>query len=228
MGDKKSKVPSSILRYITIGLMSLTAAFTLLSGVGTTCVALAAEKFGSMSVLAPYKWLYMIFVLLTLVVGILGVRSSIMLIKGRPSAYRSSLLALILGILVGGAHIIASRRLRGSSMPVDAVVYTTLITLIVFLFLRIPKIRDRVNLEDNNQKHSDMAGGISAFVVSGFILSIQYWMTPSHTIQGTNYANAFQTSLMGIGIGLGLCGMVLIVRAALSPPPYLKDISVSK
>lgn len=223
MPPKKDKNLGLILRYVAIILMSLTAAFTVLSGVGTTCVALAAEKFGSMSVLAPYKWLYTLFVLLTLVVGILGVRSSIMLINGRKYAYRSSLLALILGILVGGTHIIASRRLRGSSMPVDAVVYTTLITLIVFLLLRIPKIRDRVNLEDNSQKHSDMAGGISAFVVSGFILSIQYWMAPTHIIQGTNYANAFQSSLLAMGIGLGACGMVLIARAVFSPAPSPKD-----
>lgn len=31
--------------------MCLTTAFTVLSGAGTTCVALAAEKFGSMSVM---------------------------------------------------------------------------------------------------------------------------------------------------------------------------------
>jgi hypothetical protein len=83
MSSKKERNLGVILRYVAIVLMSLTAAFTVLSGVGTTCVALAAEKFGSMSVLAPYKWLYMLFVIFTLAVGILGIRSSIMLIKGR-------------------------------------------------------------------------------------------------------------------------------------------------
>jgi hypothetical protein len=113
-------------------------------------------------------------------------------------------------------------------MPVDAVVYTKVLTLIVFLILRIPAIRDRVNLEDTDQGQNDMAGGISALIVSGFILSIQYWMAPTHTIQGTNYANTFQTSLLIVGIGLGLGGIFLIARAALSPTPSPKDFLASE
>jgi hypothetical protein len=40
---------------------------------------------------------------------------------------------LAAGILVGGMHMAASRALRGSSMPVDLVVYTTVLTLVVFM-----------------------------------------------------------------------------------------------
>ena len=42
------------LRFIGIVFMGLTAAFTILGGVGTTCVALAAEKYDSMLAIAPY------------------------------------------------------------------------------------------------------------------------------------------------------------------------------
>ena len=133
------------LRFLGILLMSLTAAFTVLSGVGTTCVALAAEKYDSMSAIEPYKWLYVIFVIVTLAIGVMGIRAVILLVKGRENAYRYSLMALVAGVVVGGIHMAVSRALRGSSMPVDAVVYTTVLTLIVFLIFRIPRVWELVD-----------------------------------------------------------------------------------
>lgn len=52
---------------------------------------------------------------------------------------------LVLGILVGGIHMAVPRYLCCSSMPVDVVVYTTALTFIVFLILRIPSIWVGVN-----------------------------------------------------------------------------------
>jgi ABC-type amino acid transport system permease subunit len=70
----------------------------------------------------------------------MAARAVFLLAKGRPNSYRYSIIALILGIVVGTIHIIVSRSLRGKSMPVDGVVYTTVLTLIIFLLFRIPKI----------------------------------------------------------------------------------------
>ena len=42
--------------------------------------------------------------------------------------------------MVGWIHIYMSRMLRGKSMPVDAVVYTTVLTLVIFLLFKIPAI----------------------------------------------------------------------------------------
>ncbi len=47
------------LRIIGIVLMTLTAAFTLMGGAGTSCVALNPAGFGgNFSGIAPYQWLY--------------------------------------------------------------------------------------------------------------------------------------------------------------------------
>jgi len=119
------------LRWIGIILLGLTAAFTIMGGAGTTCVALAAEKYDSMVEIAPYKWLYVIFVIATITAGVLMVRGMIMLIKRKPNAYRDTIIALISGIVIGAIHMIVSRNLRGSSMPVDAVTYTSVLTLIL-------------------------------------------------------------------------------------------------
>ena len=137
----RNKWWAKILRFIGVVLMGLTAAFTILSGVGTTCIALAAEIYGDKwAPLVPFKWLCILFVIVTVTIGVMGVRAVVMLIKGRPNAYRFTLIALGWGFLVGFIHMLVSRSLRGNSMPVDSVVYMTVLTLVVFLIYRIPTI----------------------------------------------------------------------------------------
>lgn len=55
------------------------------------------------------------------------------------------MLTLVLGILLGGIRMAVPRYLCCSSTPVNAVVYTTALTFIVFLILRIPSIWVGVN-----------------------------------------------------------------------------------
>src|SRR5512143_707687 len=126
----KSSIARS-LRFIGILLMALTGGFTLLGGIGTSCAALVPTRYDSMAALAPFQWLYILFVLIGVVLGVLGIRATIMLIKGADKSYRDALTILLAGVIVGFIHIFASRALRGKSMPVDAVVYTTVLTLAI-------------------------------------------------------------------------------------------------
>ena len=132
-------------RFIGIVFMGLTAAFTILGGAGTTCVALAAERYDSMVAIAPYKWLYVIFVITTIAAGVLMARATVMLVRGKPSAYRDTIISLIAGIVIGVIHMLVSRNLRGSSMPVDAVTYTAVLTLIIFLLFHLPGVWQKVD-----------------------------------------------------------------------------------
>jgi hypothetical protein len=209
------------LQIVGIILMSLTASFTVLSGAGTTCVALGAEEYPSMAGIVPYKWLYVLFVIVTLAIGVMGVRAVLLLIKGRPNAYRYSLIALILGVLVGGIHIGASRVLRGSSMPVDAVFYTSVLTLVVFLIFRIPCIWQKVDFERADANGDNPVGGMAAIVMGVLCLTIQIWMGPTHTFYGINYADALHTIMTISGWGLILIGggwlaYTLVDRSALN------------
>ena len=61
-----------VLRIIAIVLMALTAAFMLMGGVGTSCVAWALEKFPSFSAIAPVQWLYRLVSVVTTIVAIAG------------------------------------------------------------------------------------------------------------------------------------------------------------
>jgi hypothetical protein len=197
------------LRFTGIVMMALTAAFTLLGGVGTTCAALFPTNWDSMAPLAPYQWLYVLFVLTGIAIGIAGIRATVLLIKGAPKAYRDALYALVAGIAIGGIHIFVSRALRGNSMPVDAVVYTTVLSLIIFLLFRIPAIWKGVDFTRANSA-GNRTGGAAAIVVGIFTFFIQYFMAPTHTWNGINYADAFHVSMSITGIVLMLGGLVLV------------------
>jgi hypothetical protein len=199
------------LRFIGIILMALTAGFTLLGGAGTTCVALNPTGFSeSMAALAPFQWLYILFVLTGVALGVLGIRATVLLIKGSARAYRDALLILVAGVVIGVVHILVSRALRGKSMPVDAVVYTTVLTLIVFLLFRLPGIWQAVNFAKSGAGANKPAGGAAAIVFGLLPLTIQYTMGSTHTWGGVNYAAAFNTAMTLMGAVSILFGAALL------------------
>lgn len=203
-----------ILRFIGILLMGITALFTIAGGLGTTCVALNPTGFGeSMSKLAPFQWLYIIFVIVTTAIGIMAARAVFLLAKSKPNSYRAAIVVLVLGIAVGVIHMLVSRALRGKSMPVDGVVYTTVLTLIVFLLFRIPKIWQGVDYTSgsSNDKTGKLAAAITLLVTGILTLTVQYWAGPTHSWDGTNWAAAFLTTSIMLGIGQILGGVAVLI-----------------
>jgi hypothetical protein len=204
---------AKFLRITGIVLMGITAVFTLMGGAGTTCIALAAENYGEKwAPLVPYKWLYILFVIVTLAIGVMGIRAVVLLIQGRANAYRYTVITLILGIVVGVIHMAVSRSLRGSSMPVDGVVYMTVLTLLVFLVFRIPAIWQGVNYEKPSSKPElpRSAAAITLLFSSVLILTVQYWAGPTHMFEGTNYSDAWHMQLSLLGWALSLVGAGLL------------------
>jgi hypothetical protein len=202
---------AKLLRFVGVVLMALTGGFTLLGGAGTTCAALAPTKYDSMKALAPFQWLYILFVLTGIAIGIWGVWATVKLVRGTPDSYKMSLQALVAGVLIGGFHIYMSRLLRGKSMPVDAVVYTTVLTLIIFLLFKIPTIWQGVDFTKSKASDSKKAGGAAAIIVGLFTLTVQYTMGSTHTWGGVNSADAFNTSMTLIGVGLILLGVGMLI-----------------
>ncbi|MBI5838839.1 MAG: hypothetical protein HZB19_01935 [Chloroflexi bacterium] len=202
---------AKFLRFIGIVLMGLTGGFTLLGGIGTTCAALFPTKYESMAALAPFQWLYILFVIVGIVLGVWGIWATIKLVKATPDSYMMSVRALIAGVLVGGLHIYMSRMLRGKSMPVDAVVYTTFLTLAIFLLFRIPFIWQGVDFSKAKSSENKKAGGAAAILLGLLTLTIQYTMGSTHTWDGVNYADAFNTSMTVIGIACLLPGAGLFI-----------------
>src|SRR5512147_1971365 len=93
-----------ILRFVGIVLMALTGGFTLLGGIGTTCAALFPTKYETMTALAPFQWLYILFVLTGIAIGVWGILATVKLVRGTSDAYKMSLYTLIAGAVIGGIH----------------------------------------------------------------------------------------------------------------------------
>ena len=201
-----------VLRVIGIVLMALTGGFTLLGGIGTTCAALFPTKYDSMAALAPYQWLYILFVLFGIALGVMGIHATILLIRGTDKSYNEAVYVLLAGVVIGFMHIMTSRALRGKSMPVDAVVYTTVLTLVIFLLFRIPFLWNGVNFDKGGDKTSHMAGGAAAILLGIFTLTIQFMMASTHTWDGINYADAYNASMTLVGSALMVSGVSYLLR----------------
>jgi hypothetical protein len=216
----RNKWWAKLLRIVGIVFMGLTAAFTLMGGAGTACVALNPTGFGaSFAKIAPLQWLWILFVLVGVAVGIMGVRAVVLLVKGTKNAYRYALIALILGTALNAVHLYASRALRGSSMPVDMVLYTNVLTLIIFLLFRIPGVWQGVDFEKSagDKKTGKQAVAI-ALGASGLLsLTIQFMMAPSHTFGGINQADVWHTALTIIGLALILGGVATAIYTEFAP-----------
>ncbi len=216
----RNKWWARLLRIVGIVFMSLTAFFTLMGGAGTSCVALNPNiSGGKFAGIAPFQWLWILFVLVGLAAGIMGVRAVVLLIKGRKNAYRYSMIALILGTVVNAIHMYASRALRGSSIPVDMVLDTNLITLIIFLLFRIPGIWQGVDFEkpEGEKKAGKQAAAIALGACGFLSLTIQFFMAPTHTIGGINYSDVWHTAMTLIGLALILSGVAMAVYTEFAP-----------
>jgi hypothetical protein len=214
---------AKLLRFVGVVLMALTGGFTLLGGIGTTCAALAPTKYDSMKALAPFQWLYILFVLTGIAIGVWGIWATVKLVRGLPDSYKMSLQALVAGVVIGGFHIYMSRMLRGKSMPVDAVVYTTVFTLVIFLLFKLPPIWQGVDFSKAKTSDGKKAGGAAAIVVGLFTLTIQFTMGSTHTWGGVNYADAFNTAMTVIGVGLLFFGAWLSLASRAAPVLWFRN-----
>jgi hypothetical protein len=192
-----------IMRIVAIVLLGLTAVFSLMAGIGTTCVAFAAEKYTSMAAITPFKWLYVIYVVLTIAASLYAVRATVSLVRGRPGAYKAAVLAILACLVLALAQVISSRLLRGKSMPNDVRVYISLLALIVFLLLRIPAIWQQSGLgSPGGGGGSGLAAGTALFLSGASVLTVHLWAGPTHTFGGVNFADVWHTQLAILGWGL--------------------------
>lgn len=210
----RNKWWAKLLRIVGIVFMSLTALFTLMGGAGTTCVALNPTGFGGkFAGIAPFQWLWFLFVLVGVAAGIMGVRAVVLLVKGTKNAYRYAMIALVIGTVSNAIHVFASRAFRGGSMPVDAVLYTNVMTLVIFLLFRIPGVWQGVDYEKpaGEKKSGKQAAAIALGATGLLALTIQFLMAPTHTIGGINYADVWHMALTFVGVALILGGVATAI-----------------
>ena len=210
-----------VLKIIAIIFMAMTAAMNLLGGTGTVCAAFLTKQYPPMWALLDYQWLYQTLMITTIITGIAGIWATVKLIKGGDDAYRKSLIILIVGSVLGLTQYIASQVIRGAATPANVKFFTNFVTLIIFLVLGLPSLREKVDFSSSS-KSKGTSGGLAAFVAGIIILSVFLWASPSHTFMGDNWVLVFEMPLLISGVGLTIGGLVTLVWSLLST---MKDTS---
>lgn len=210
--EKKS---SNVLRNIAIIFMGLTAAMNLLGGIGTVCAAFLTKDYPPMWDLYDYQWLYQSLMITTIITGIFGIWVTVKLVKGGEKVYRNTLIVLIIGTLLGGTQYFASLALRGKAVPANMKFYINLVTLILFLVLKLPGVREKVDFSKGGGDSGKTAGGVAAILAGVVTLTTFYWVGPSHTYMGANWVEVLDISLILLGsslflLGLGTVGSVVL------------------
>ena len=224
MNDKTGKT----LRLIAIIFMGLTTAMNLLGGIGTVCAAFLTKQFPPMWALLDYQWLYQSLMILTIIVGIAGVWATIVLVRGRATAYRNALIVLVIGTLLGAVQFYASMTLRGSATPANMKFFINALTLLFFLLLKLPGLRDRVDFTNPGDAETQATtSGLTAVVTGLFVLTTSIWAGPSHSIIGENWVLVLQGQLVAMGILLTIVGVRSLLRRRTlthtEPLPTSKD-----
>lgn len=196
------------IRTTALILVGMAAAMNVLGGIGTTCAAFFTKKYPPMWSLMDYQWLYQLFVVVTLIIGLAGVWTTIGLVKGRSRAYLYALIVMVAGAAIGLIHYIASEMIRGKSAPANVVFFINAGALIVLLLLRLPSIRQHVDLtKPAGRIDRTTASGLAAIVCGIIVLTIPLWAGDSHTFEGTNWVLYLQIPLIIAGGALTLSGL---------------------
>ena len=212
--DKSGKA----FRITAIIFMGLTAAMNLLGGSGTSCAAFSNNVGYRMAFkeIMDYRWVYQGLVITTVAIGLVGIWATIKLVRGGPTVYRNALYVLIIGSLLGGVQFYASMTLRGAATPANVKFFTNVFTLIVFLLLKVPGIREKVDFSEPGNEKSEKAsvGGMAAILAGIVILTVFTWAGPSHTFYGENWVYVFYTPLMVSGTMLVTGGIAALMWGA--------------
>lgn len=199
--------------WLSAVLVGVTAAFNVLGGLGTTCVALFAERFGeSMAPLVPYKWLYLLFVAGGVATGVWEACTIGGMVGRREKAFVRCALSLSAGALVAGGQAGSSLLLRGAAAPADMRLYLTLATLAVVLSgggLGAFRARGDGAAEPSDGVAED-AGGAALLAAGALALVAPALVRATHVLAGADHSAAFGATLPLVGCALVLAGAVTI------------------
>ena len=102
------------LRILAVVMLGLTAAFTLLGGAGTTCVAFNADTYGpAFAGFVPNMPMYQLFVYICIAVGIAGLVVTWAMVRGRRRAYTWAIIVILLSGIMAAVQMHYSSTIRG-------------------------------------------------------------------------------------------------------------------
>lgn len=212
---RKGRDRAFYFRAAIIVSMASVAAFELMSGVGTTCVAFWPEKWGeAFANYVPYAGIYQAITIITLIVGLAASVVTYAFIRREKWSFWAAIVVLAVGIASGAVHMYYSDMLRGSTAPASMRVYLDVLVLLFLLIVRFMPIWKEINSPAANQNEAsyNIPTGIS-FAASGLgIMATPLYTGSSHTYSGVNYVEFLLPDLYIIGgilVAIGISFFVL-------------------
>ncbi|MEW6141816.1 MAG: hypothetical protein AB1597_01475 [Chloroflexota bacterium] len=220
----KSKT-GMVLRIVAIVLMGMATVFTLLGGLGTVCIAWNADKYpaAAFGVFVPFMPVYQTFVYTKVITALIMSAVVYALVKGDKWAYWGAVGTLVVGLAAAALQMFYTSTLKGVSFfqtpPTNVRFYITLLTLVFFLILLIPGIKERASMSGpwKSKGTGAMTGGVTAIVTGIIALTTPFWTAESHTVDGNNLVYVFETPLMVFGWVVLFTGIVLVTYVILGP-----------
>jgi len=214
--DKTGK----ILKIVAILFMGMTTAMNVIGGAGTSCVAFS-DNIGyrmAFKELMDVRWIYQVLVVTTVAIGIAGIWSTVKLIRGGSKVYKTAVIILAIGTVLGAIHYFTSLGLRGKAAPANVKFYLNVITLLIFLALNLPGIRNKIDFSTggSGKASKSAAAGMAAMVIGIITLTVFDWAAPSHTLNGENWVYVFYTPLMVFGTAFLVGGLGTLIWAITS------------
>jgi len=206
------------LRIIAIIFMGLTTAMNIVAGIGTSCAAFFTKQYPPFwaIIVEERQLLWQSFVVVTLLLGLAGIWATVQLVRGKSNAYRNTMILLILGTIWNGIHVYFSQTVLGGILPIVVVFAINVATLVLFIILGTPGLREQIKFEDNGDDITGAtATGLTAFFVGVILLSTSHWAGPSHTFDGVNLVHVLRIPLLASGSIFTLGGLALLLWTAL-------------
>ena len=102
--------------------------------------------------------------------------------------------------------------------------YANVITLLLFLILRLPGLRERVDFSRASSSDDNaMAGGLAAIVVRATVHTTELWVGTSQIIGASNWVRVLRMPLLAGGTLLVVSGLALLQWVAFrasAPVPH--------
>lgn len=204
---------SKTLRIVTLVLLSLAAAMTLLGGVGSTCVAFNAEAFGAaFAPMIPVKPVLQALVVVSIVAGIVGVVGIVRLARRAPRAVWWLVGFLAVGLAASGIQFWYSLTLRGSTAPNNVRLYLTALALAWLLVLGLPGMWRRAGFDRTRPDPggTGTAAGLAMIAAGLLTATTPWWAASTHVVDGVNTAEVLQLPLLAAGALLAAAGSVAL------------------
>jgi hypothetical protein len=205
---------SSRIQLLLALTVAVAAVFSLISGIGTVCLAFKFSAYPMFPGLKPFVPALQLITIVTLAVGFLLAILAYAFIRGEKWAYYGSLIVLLIGFGFGAWHMYISQTGRGGVAPGNLRVIIDAACIVLLLIVRLPFIWNKLDLTHPLGTHKGSYNnpiGMAFGLIGLGLLSTPLYAGAAHTFGELNLMEVILPELYAIGGIFLALGVTLVV-----------------